>query len=103
MGTFGVILTLPVELPVFLREHGQGLYRVSTYFLGRTLAELPFQIVFPFLYATIVFYLIDLPSVSSGTYWTFTAFVTLLSNTAISLGYLLSALASNGMIAIGLG
>lgn len=102
MGTFGVILTLPLELPVFLREHSSGLYRVDTYFLGRTMAELPFQILFPFVYSTIVFYLVGL-SVSTGTFWTFAVFVTVLSNTAISLGYFLSALANSVMVAIGLG
>ena len=31
--------TFPVELPVFMREHKNGMYRTDVYFLTKTIAE----------------------------------------------------------------
>ncbi|CAG2114057.1 unnamed protein product [Medioppia subpectinata] len=36
---FGVITTFCIEMPVFLREHNNGMYRVSAYFVSKILAE----------------------------------------------------------------
>ena len=32
----------PVELPVFLREHKNGMYRTDVYYLAKTLSEVGF-------------------------------------------------------------
>lgn len=32
----------PVEVPVFLREHKNGMYRTDAYFLAKTFAEVTF-------------------------------------------------------------
>jgi ABC-2 type transporter len=45
-------------MPIFLREHGAASYRVDTYFLGRTMAELPFQVIYPTIYGTIIYWLV---------------------------------------------
>lgn len=58
LGTIGVLQVFPLEMPIFIREYGSRAYRVDTYFLGRTLAELPFQVLFPALFGTIVYWMV---------------------------------------------
>ena len=35
----------PVELPVFLREHKNGMYRTDVYYLAKTLSEVGFCVL----------------------------------------------------------
>lgn len=48
------------ELPVFLREHRSRLYRTDTYFLGKSLAELPLFMLVPFIFISITYPMIGL-------------------------------------------
>lgn len=48
------------ELPVFLRERRSRLYRTDTYFLGKSLAELPLFMLVPFIFITITYPMIGL-------------------------------------------
>ncbi|CAM9798121.1 unnamed protein product [Pylaiella littoralis] len=102
VGTIGVLQVFPNEMPVFLREHDSGSYRVGSYFLGRTLAELPIQIIFPALFSVIVYLLCGFP-LEAKAFFLFIVFVVVTSNAAISLGYVVSALAKNVDVALGLG
>jgi hypothetical protein len=47
-------------MPVFLREHHNGMYRVDVYFLCKTLAELPIFAVLPVIFTCIAYYLVGL-------------------------------------------
>ncbi|KAG5178542.1 ABC transmembrane transporter [Tribonema minus] len=102
LGLIGVLQVFPLEMPIFLREHGSASYRVDTYFLGRTLAELPIQLIFPAVYGTILYWLVGLPAFAD-TFFMFLLYVILASNAAISLGYVISALAKDVSIALALG
>jgi len=42
---FGVVQEIPRDYAVFMREYLAGANRVSTYFMARTLAEIPFQVI----------------------------------------------------------
>ena len=88
--TFGVINSFPNQLPVFWKEHFSGMYRVWVYFLAKTLAELPFFIIFPFAYALVVYFLTGL-TVSLIRFLLYYLVITLAGNAALSLGYLASA------------
>ncbi|CAG2101407.1 unnamed protein product [Medioppia subpectinata] len=59
---FGVVTTFCLEMPIFLREHNNGTYGVSAYFLSKILAELPSFIMNPVLYVCIVYWMIGLNS-----------------------------------------
>lgn len=48
------------ELPIFLRESKARLYRVDTYFLGKTIAELPLFLTVPIMFTAIAYPLIGL-------------------------------------------
>lgn len=47
-----------MELPIFLREHFNGMYRTDVYFLSKTLAEVPLYILFPFGFISITYYMV---------------------------------------------
>jgi len=55
-----VMLTFPSERAVFLKEENAKLYRISSYFFGRTIIELPFSIIIPLIFTLIVYWLIGL-------------------------------------------
>jgi ABC-type multidrug transport system ATPase subunit len=51
------VLSFPLEMKVVRNEWQNGWYKMSAYFIGRSLADLPFQIVFPFLFCAIAYYM----------------------------------------------
>lgn len=46
---FSVLLTFLIERAVFLREYSGRLYGVWTYFTSKSIIEIPFQLLFPFI------------------------------------------------------
>lgn len=52
--------TFSAEMPLFLREHWNGLYRTDIYFLTRNLVELPIFIISPFGFILIAYYMVGL-------------------------------------------
>ncbi|KAK0160941.1 hypothetical protein PV328_008291 [Microctonus aethiopoides] len=57
---FAVISVFCAELPIFLREHRNGMYRTEIYFICKTLAETPIFIAVPLLFTTITYPMIGL-------------------------------------------
>eukprot|EP01016_Furgasonia_blochmanni_P019458 TRINITY_DN2181_c0_g1_i1.p1 TRINITY_DN2181_c0_g1~~TRINITY_DN2181_c0_g1_i1.p1 ORF type:complete len:538 (-),score=104.36 TRINITY_DN2181_c0_g1_i1:84-1697(-) len=53
-------LTFPKEREVFLREENSKLYRVTSYFCGKFLVELPVMMIAPFLFCLIIYWIIGL-------------------------------------------
>lgn len=51
------VLTFPLEMNVIRNEWRNGWYKCWTYFIGRSLADLPFQIIFPFVFCAIAYYM----------------------------------------------
>lgn len=86
---FAVINVFCVELPVFMRESRSRLYRTDTYFLGKTLAELPLFIVVPFLFVVLSYFLIGLQP-GWGHFFNAFLIITLICNVATSFGKFLS-------------
>lgn len=73
------------ELPVFLRESRSRLYRTDTYFLGKSLAELPLFLLVPFIFTSIAYPMIGLqPSIVK--YLIAVGIVALVANVATSFG-----------------
>lgn len=77
--------TFSFELPIFLREHLNGMYRTDVYFLSKTFAELFVYIFFPFVSFAIPYYAIGLnPAVER--FFTGAGIIILVANTATSFG-----------------
>ena len=96
---FGVCNVFCAELPVFLREHFNGMYRTDTYFLTKQLVELPLYIVEPMITLTILYWMVGLnPDVER--FFIACVIVLLFVQVVLSLGYFLSCIAPNVDIAL---
>ncbi|XP_037032823.1 protein white [Bradysia coprophila] len=99
---FAVINVFCAELPIFLRESRSRLYSTDTYFLGKTLAELPLFLLVPFIFTSIAYPMIGLrPTWTS--YLLALALVTLVANVSTSAGYLISCASSSTSMALSVG
>ena len=112
---FGVILTFTSGLPLFKREHQNGTYGTSVYFLCRQLADLPLFIINPIIFVSVCSSFSFLFTVQMGvfssfqiTYWMVglnpdpysflicCAVAILLTNSVVSWGYFLSSACAKG-------
>ena len=55
---FPVVNVICMELPIFLREHFNGMYRADVYFITKQLAELPVFLLTPVLFMSIYYYMV---------------------------------------------
>ena len=86
---YGVLNSFPLELPIFFREHHNGMYRVDSYFLCKNLAEIPIFIILPTIFVVVSYWMINL---YSGM-WEFLVtwlVVILVTKAAVSCGYFIS-------------
>lgn len=85
-----------------MRETRSRLYRCDTYFLGKTIAELPLFLTVPFVFTSIAYPLIGLrPGVDH--YFIALALVTLIANVSTSFGYFISCASTSTSMALNLG
>lgn len=98
---FAAVSTFPTELAVFLRERGSKTYRVSSYFVGKTLADVPHQVIFPTIFGVIAYWMIGL-NPGADRFFIFLLTNVVISVTAQSFGLLLSALIPSAEAAMGL-
>lgn len=86
------VITFPLEAKTVKREWRNGWYRVSSYFMGRTLADLPFQIAFVITFCIVIY---TLTGQIGLTTWRFASFVTIIIMTALiaqAVGFIFGAL-----------
>lgn len=98
---FVVINIFPMELPVFQREYDSKLYSVGIYFLCKTLADIPFHILFPLIFMSIDYWMVGLND-DVGAFFISCGIVILVSNIAASFGYMVSCLARSTTAALAL-
>ena len=74
------VLTFPTELNVFLKERSNGWYHSRTYYLAKTMADIPMQFVFPIIYGSIIYIM----SSQIWSVWRFAMFLMILILTGLS-------------------
>nr|AHK05664.1 ATP-binding cassette transporter sub-family G 90506 [Tigriopus japonicus] len=101
MNLFTVMNVFSMELPIFLREHFNGMYRVDVYYICKQLAELPVFLVFPILFVSIYYWMVGLNPLA-GRFFVTMAIATLLAQVVISFGYFISCVTPSLSVALAL-
>lgn len=84
------ILTFPTERIIFEREHMNSWYNTRMYFLATSVADIPFQILFPIINCSIVYWMSGQPS-DANRFCLFLLSAVLLSLVSQSIGQLIGA------------
>jgi ABC-type transport system involved in multi-copper enzyme maturation permease subunit len=99
--TMSVVLTFPLERNLLVREQNSGMYRIWTYFIGRTTTDFAMNVFFPLLFSLIVYWFIGLSN-TAGQFFMFYFTLWLACNTASSLGLALGSAFPTAEVAISL-
>lgn len=94
----GSVLTFPLERRLFVREKAAGFYSAPSYFFAKSLAEFPFQVLFPFIFSVIVYNLSGLRG-GAGNFFSFALVLIVNSVVAQSWGLVVGAASGSPEIA----
>eukprot|EP00249_Psilotum_nudum_P014605 c24911_g1_i1 orf=624-3056(-) len=84
------IFTFPLERAILAKERASNMYRLSSYFMSRTLSDLPLDLILPVVFVIIVYFMAHLRmTVAAFCYTILTVFLIVL--TSQSLGLLIGA------------
>jgi len=102
-GMFGLaqpmLLTFPLERPVFLREYATGTYRAVPYFVSKLLVEIPMALAHCHLLFLITYWLIGF----RGDFFFLALCTAMLGLTAASTALVIGSAASNVRVAVQMG
>lgn len=60
MPLYQAIFTFPQELMILEKERSSGMYKLSSYFISRMVADLPMELVLPTIFITIIYWVVGL-------------------------------------------
>eukprot|EP01105_Mastigella_eilhardi_P022023 TRINITY_DN5391_c0_g1_i1.p1 TRINITY_DN5391_c0_g1~~TRINITY_DN5391_c0_g1_i1.p1 ORF type:complete len:698 (-),score=198.40 TRINITY_DN5391_c0_g1_i1:82-2175(-) len=86
-----VLFVIPRDFAVMLREHLNGLYRVTAYLPSMIVVDMPLQIIFPCLFGVIVYWSCGLNMQTAHAPFIFFCMLILLANLGAAMGFFLSA------------
>jgi len=99
---FAVVNVFCVEIPIFLKEHLSGMYRVDAYFLAKQLVDLPLFIIDPLIVVSILYWMVGL-NPDPVRFLTTCLLVLLVVQVVLSLGYFLSCSCPSVEVALAVG
>ncbi|KAI3504472.1 hypothetical protein L1887_25968 [Cichorium endivia] len=83
---FQAIFTFPQERQMLGKERSSGMYRLSSYFISRTIGDLPMELVLPTLFCIITYWMAGLkPDFGSFLYALFTLLCSVLASQGLGL------------------
>lgn len=100
-GVFAVIFQFPLERSVVTRERATNMYRTSSYFLSKTLTDMPKTFIFNFLFSLVVYWMAGLRR-EGGAFFQFVLTLFLISTFTESLAVAVSVLTGNPQAAASL-
>lgn len=99
LGIVSSVVLFHEERALYFREKATKVYKTSAYFLGKTLIELPLQILTPIVFGAIPYYMIGLKS-EWMYFFRFSLGLIVLGQASESLGLILGALVKNPTTAV---
>lgn len=93
------VLTFPIDIKTVGKEYKNGWYGTVTYFIGKTIADLPFIIVYPVAYCLITWFLTNQADDHAWRYLSFTGLIIMNAMNSQSFGLILGALFVNSVTA----
>lgn len=91
---FATLNIFQAEKKVFLREYHAGSYRVLSYYLGKSFAELPSFTIFPIFFGAVCYYIVGF-NPAPERFFTFLLILVLIALTSHSLGLIISAVSNS--------
>ncbi|TYZ65851.1 hypothetical protein PybrP1_007529, partial [[Pythium] brassicae (nom. inval.)] len=85
------LITVPMELPIVIREYRAGLYHLVSWYLSKNVSEIPMQILLPIVFFVPVFLLVGIGH-GFDTYLYMQLIMILVNSCAVGLGYMVSCL-----------
>jgi len=86
------VITFPLEAKTVNREWRNGWYRVSSYFMGRSLADLPFQLSFVVVFCVVIYTLTDQIGFMTWRFFVFVAIIIMTALVAQTVGFIFGAM-----------
>lgn len=93
------VLTFPIDIKTVGKEYKNGWYGTITYFLGKTMADMPFIILYPVAYCLITWYITNQAQDHAWRYFSFTGLIIMNAMNSQSFGLILGALFVNSVTA----
>jgi ABC-type multidrug transport system ATPase subunit len=86
-----VFISVPLELPIIIREYRAGLYQLFSWYLSKNVSELPMQILLPIIFFVPAYFLIGIGH-GFDVYIYQQIIMILVNSCAVGLGYMVSCL-----------
>jgi len=99
---FSAIFSMPAEGPVLHKERSSGAYRLSAFFVAKTIVETPVELLYPTLFTVVAYWMAGLRA-SVGAFVLHVFVLSLVVLTALSIGLFVSATVRNIKLAQVLG
>jgi len=91
-GLIGTVQVFTIEKPIVTRERQSKSYYVSAYYITKVMTAFPTDVLYPILFASVLYWAVNLND-SGVAFVLFLVIIVLTSLSAISLGFLIAAMA----------